>query len=391
MDNIAPGLLLFMLTPAVSASLALYILFYFFRQQTEPVYVKLRNIILVYLVIVIINRMLIVLLLCDLKSIRMLHGVFYCSLLLETVTLSHFIYILTRNPNKRKFSILHYIFPLSLLVVITLWSWLLTKEDFVLATNGRYLPDIGGIYHAFFKSGSSMLAFSILIWSKPPVYLLYNLIYGSLVIWHIIQYRKNIADYTAEADKTNTSWLMMLLILIIPSILIPVINYMTHQKVFVFGLWIVFHSIFLMFLIPLICYQTVKGRYIIMGDIPEEMTHEKNTVLDKHTNKISKEEFETYLETQKPYLKPDLKITDIVKELGTNRTYLSEFINQTYQMNFSRFMNKYRLRELEHLMRDYSDKTEEKKMELILKAGFGSYDSYRRSRMHHSREGHSPK
>ena len=210
------------------------------------------------------------------------------------------------------------------------------------------------------------------------------------MVGRIVQYRKNITDDTAEDDEANTNWLLTRLVLIMPSILLPVINYMADHKILVFGLWIVFHSVFLLFLIPLVCYKTVKGRYIIMGDIPEEMTSEKNRPPGKHTNKISREEFEAYLETQKPYLKPDLKITDIVKEFGTNRSYLYEFINLTYQMNFSRFMNEYRLRELERLMYDHSDKTDEKKMELILKAGFGSYDSYRRSRINHSGEGCSP-
>jgi len=42
-------------------------------------------------------------------------------------------------------------------------------------------------------------------------------------------------------------------------------------------------------------------------------------------------------------------MTDLVEDLDVNRTVLSAFINQTYGMNFNRYLNRFRLRELDRL------------------------------------------
>ena len=46
------------------------------------------------------------------------------------------------------------------------------------------------------------------------------------------------------------------------------------------------------------------------------------------------------------FLRPGYKMTDLVEDLDVNRTVLSAFINQTYGMNFNRYLNRFRLREL---------------------------------------------
>ena len=43
------------------------------------------------------------------------------------------------------------------------------------------------------------------------------------------------------------------------------------------------------------------------------------------------------------FLKNDLKIGDVVKEIGSNRTYVSNYINRTYQCSFSDYMNNLRI------------------------------------------------
>ena len=39
----------------------------------------------------------------------------------------------------------------------------------------------------------------------------------------------------------------------------------------------------------------------------------------------------------------------MAKDLFSNRTYISAFINREYEMNFNRFINNYRLKEVERL------------------------------------------
>ncbi len=85
------------------------------------------------------------------------------------------------------------------------------------------------------------------------------------------------------------------------------------------------------------------------------------------------------MRTEKPYLNPNLKITDMMGYLKTNRTYLSAFINKEYGVNFSSFINMYRLEELDKLLAN-PKYTSYNNLYLITLAGFGSYDSYLRAK-----------
>lgn len=60
-------------------------------------------------------------------------------------------------------------------------------------------------------------------------------------------------------------------------------------------------------------------------------------------------------------------------DFGTNRSYLSTFINQEYKMNFIRYINRPQLEELQH---PRINPAHNNNIDLILHAGFSSYRSY---------------
>ena len=81
------------------------------------------------------------------------------------------------------------------------------------------------------------------------------------------------------------------------------------------------------------------------------------TVSGNYTQ-LGKERVEKYLEDKKPYLNPEFKITDMAKDLFSNRSYISAFINREYGMNFNRFINHYRLRSGKITVGSYREKAE---------------------------------
>lgn len=81
-------------------------------------------------------------------------------------------------------------------------------------------------------------------------------------------------------------------------------------------------------------------------------------------------------ETEKVFQNTHLTIQDVALAVGTNRTYVSAIINQTYTMNFCRFVNEYRLKALEKLLRGNVDQTFPM---LAEHCGFGSVDSMKRA------------
>jgi len=91
--------------------------------------------------------------------------------------------------------------------------------------------------------------------------------------------------------------------------------------------------------------------------------------------------FEQYFCKEKPYLNPNLKIYDLVKPLQSNRTYISRFVNRTYHMNFTSYINLCRLKEMKRLLALPSNKKNRKNItKLALQAGFSNYDSYYRAK-----------
>ncbi len=63
-------------------------------------------------------------------------------------------------------------------------------------------------------------------------------------------------------------------------------------------------------------------------------------------NKIYDEKYVSFIgqfEKQKPYLDTQLTIETLAKQFDTNRTYLSQLINNNTNLNFNHFINKYRV------------------------------------------------
>ena len=78
----------------------------------------------------------------------------------------------------------------------------------------------------------------------------------------------------------------------------------------------------------------------------------------------------------KIYLDSKLNIMDVVHTVGTNRTYISNIINQQYNQNFCNFVNSYRVDELKKVLIENPDFTIDMLSE---KCGFGSAISMKRA------------
>lgn len=82
-----------------------------------------------------------------------------------------------------------------------------------------------------------------------------------------------------------------------------------------------------------------------------------------------------YMEDKKPFLNPDLTLTDLAREVGMGRNQLSELINSGVGINFYEFINKYRVEEVKRLLADPRSKTT-KIIAIAFDAGFPSKSSF---------------
>jgi len=124
------------------------------------------------------------------------------------------------------------------------------------------------------------------------------------------------------------------------------------------------------------------------GDVITMTTNEvkhkqdmKKTLMTKVPNNkiLTQSEFENFFLEEMPYLNPHLKISDLVRVFGINRSYLSNFINKTYGLNFNQYVNLWRIKEVERI--SHLEKDGKKKLaDIVAHAGFGSISSYWRAK-----------
>ncbi|MEI6753296.1 MAG: AraC family transcriptional regulator [Paludibacter sp.] len=83
-----------------------------------------------------------------------------------------------------------------------------------------------------------------------------------------------------------------------------------------------------------------------------------------------------YMEIKQAFLQPDISLTSVSKDLGTNRTYLSTLINQQYGVNFNTYINQYRVQYANEYIKTNPEVTREQLYQL---AGFGSVSTMNRA------------
>lgn len=83
-----------------------------------------------------------------------------------------------------------------------------------------------------------------------------------------------------------------------------------------------------------------------------------------------------YFEKEQPFLDTELNLTTVSRNIGTNRTYLSNLINANFGMNFNAFVNQYRVEYIKEYLKVNSGTTNEN---LASVGGFGSVSSLKRA------------
>ncbi|WP_413513997.1 hypothetical protein [Myroides odoratus] len=133
-----------------------------------------------------------------------------------------------------------------------------------------------------------------------------------------------------------------------------------------------------------VAYKTnimLSSGQIVCVDQTGTLTNDvlESTFINSHTqaeNLLTQQDIVTYFTNDKPYTNKDFRLDKLVSHFGVNRTYVSKFINVTYNCNVSQFINCWRLKEVERLQRRHKENRIE---DLVLQAGFSDYRHYLRA------------
>lgn len=292
-------------------------------------------------------------------------SLFYLVVLLASVGFYHIIFLITRLHKDEVFPYKHYIFPVILYLTYTTWSLFVPDEIRVgLPTKEIYIADGYEWFCGFHY-------LRILIRS------IFIIVYFVLSVRRVLTYRKSIIHYSANMEASSLRWIYeVLLIYLVTYVPIPVLFLLSAPGSNIEYLTKISFNCFAFIFDIILCYNIFTNNYVLTAE--DIVTQEKEAETGNYGS-LNKKELESFIKKQKPFLDYNLKITDLALSLGTNRTYLSRFINDNYQLSFSMYINKCRLEELEKIKKSasYADLSEE---ELIYLVGFKSFNSYKKTR-----------
>lgn len=185
-------------------------------------------------------------------------------------------------------------------------------------------------------------------------------------------------SFYADMEGRDTRDVSHLLIAIICVSFLSAIGNTLGRKFFGEGLYLLVpvslaFSVML-FTLNYICYN----RKFTIEDFEEESKGETDNVsLAQEDNGVIGKKLEALMLDEKVFLVKNLKINDVVRKIGSNRTYVSNYINTTYHCSFSDYINQLRVEHAKALL--LSSDTDTKLAIIADASGYSSESSFYRN------------
>lgn len=190
----------------------------------------------------------------------------------------------------------------------------------------------------------------------PP----FMLLYLAFTFQLFYNYRKKIIQYFSNTYRLELNWILSFLILFSLSFLYgtiqDVIGSLVTDLDYNQRWWLN------LFVAMITLYVGIKGYFTdttklnkldfsfspkIIG-IPEET----DKYQQKNISKESIENIKLLMKNEKPYLNPDLNLSDLAKQVNLSRGQLSEIINSGFNKNFNDFINSYRVEAFKAMLKE---------------------------------------
>ena len=288
--------------------------------------------------------------------------VFFSSFSFIPVFLYLITYIITEIGEQKRFPTCHFILPSCLTVTIYVIAFIVPEQQ---------------QWAAIYDNETCLT--NTIIDIMFIVCILLSILYSGLSLLRIKSYKRQVTDYSADIYRMSLDWLSFIILFRVVLQTFPIAGLILGIGLFnnLGGIW-AFTALPAVFTHIVLCLNILSENYVIIEPVTAK---EKEMTTSGNYAQLGRQRVEMYLENKKPYLNPEFKITDMAKDLSSNRTYISAFINREYGMNFNRFINNYRLKEVERLQLEaVRRKRKVSSMEIIIHAGFSNYRSYFRAK-----------
>ncbi len=225
----------------------------------------------------------------------------------------------------------------------------------------------GSVLIAYVINRNETIYDAILLFTQ--FYSLSIIIYGFIAVR---KYNKILADNFSD-DKLSLSWLKYIVYLYI-----GIICVWTFATVMADDYSVAVYNVMVMFAFSMFCYFVYRQEDMLEALEKSKGEEERKATKGLAEERLQKYHFAEHLEEVfrdgEIYLKPTLNINDLARELGTNRTYISNHLNQQLQTTFYEYVNRWRVARAKELLKSTSLSLDD----IAVKSGFNSQSSFRR-------------
>ena len=225
-------------------------------------------------------------------------------------------------------------------------------------------------------------------WDLRWLLALVPLVWIVLLFHHVHSYRNYIEENFGSVEQTDEQWVIRYLVMIFVLGCSYAYLCFTEEPNRLFTQqWLLFFI--LVYTNDQVIFRSkpwIEDAVLETGNVEvEELSSAEMSASNIASNAEYRRALEAWMASEKPYLNPDFRLTDLMHVLPMNRTYLSNFINGEYGCNFYQYVTNYRIEEAKRLMREHPDM---KLMDVAEQSGFASAVTF--SRTFAKETGYSP-
>jgi len=368
---------------------------------------KLKNIIFLYLFTIFLSWISVFCYLFFPKAFVYLNLICLAAFIMAPVFFFRIIRFLMRMEEKERFSWLHYLVPVLIGAVFLGWSLFVPFDVQVAIVESKALS-IGGEYEAY----------SRLFTSVPLLRMIFLIVYYVFIARLLVRYYRN-ANRSDKVERKPKHWVEFLIIILLAlfiSSLTLMFTPRNNEGVLVYNM---IAALCISVQVILLTYHIIRRNYLqyavftnhelypVLNQIQDNSGMNRSTKQEQkplsdyslkgeempkvnldnkaqkndrkfHSGKLTRRRLNVYFSKQKPYLQTDFKMTDLAETMDVNRSVLSAFINRNYGINFNRFVNQWRLKELKY-QRTLPVNKGKSLTQLVTKAGFKDLRQYFRT------------
>ncbi len=225
----------------------------------------------------------------------------------------------------------------------------------------------GAVLAAYVVTGIERIYESILIFTQ--IYSIAIIVYGFVAVRG---YNKILADNFSD-DKLALGWLKYIVYLYI-----GIIGVWSFATIMADDYSVALYNVSVIFAFGMFCYFVFKQEDMLealeKSNAADEVVPAKALPQERLQGYHFAEHLEEVFRDKKIHLNPTLNINDLAQELGTNRTYVSNYLNQQLQTTFYEYVNRWRIEQTMELL----ETTDLSLDDIAQKSGFNSQSSFRR-------------